>query len=541
MQKLSYLLLLIFSSIYCRAQTAPYLVKDITVGAQGDFMRDGVDLNGKLLFTYGDQLWITDGTEPNTVFLKAFSSMSNTLVVMSGKAYFVADDSVHGNELWSTDGTASGTVMVKDINPNGRGIKAQWGEGSPLCLMDGKLYFAADDGVHGFEPWYSDGTANGTQMLKDINISVSSIDTFLMNIATVNDAIYFTANNGISGQELWTSDGTPAGTHLVRDLDNDSSGVGPYKFMPYANRLVFLKYYNNTASDTAYITDGTFIGTQPIGPVEIDFPQLNDHAIRGDRLYFLCTPSYAGPSKLYRTDGVSITAIDTTWIQTPSMVDKRGFSSSFINFSELLFYSGKALSVPSILGIRENEGYATGFQMPYVGPDTASSYLPTSLTPFGGKIYFRYAKHQADIWMTNSLTTQKIAYPDDDVTLNLYIPILLRCPMVQVGNSLYFTGYYKTDIGPELYKIDLFPANVTPNQATKTELNIYPNPARDILNIDGTGSLTIYDLLGRCVHSENLAANGHALLNISLWPSGMYTVINMDSSRSRSYRKFVKE
>jgi ELWxxDGT repeat protein len=27
------------------------------------------------------------------------------------------DDGVTGNELWKTDGTADGTVMVKDINP----------------------------------------------------------------------------------------------------------------------------------------------------------------------------------------------------------------------------------------------------------------------------------------------------------------------------------------------------------------------------------------------------------------------------------------
>jgi ELWxxDGT repeat protein len=541
MKKLSLFLLLLLNTIYCPAQTAPQLVKDITVGSQGDFMRDGVDLNGKLLFAYGDQLWITDGTEPNTVFLKAFFSISNTLTVIGSKVYFVADDSIHGNELWVTDGTTSGTIMVKDINPNGRSIKAQWGERSPLCLMNGKLYFAADDGVHGFEPWYSDGTTNGTQMLKDINPSGSGIDTALMQISTVNDVIYFTANDNIHGEELWASDGSPANTQLVRDLDADPNGLGPYKFMPYATRLVFLKHYNNTATDTAYITDGTTAGTQSLGAITGDFPSFNDCAFRGDRLYFLCTPIYTGPSILYVTSGWNITAVDTTSVQLPSFIDKKGFVSSLINYSELLFYAGRPTNGSSILGLRENQGSGTGFQVPYVGPDTSSSFLSSQLTIFGGKIYFRHATHQADIWLTNGLSTQKISAIDDDVTLNPYIQTLLRCPLVQVGNSLYFTGYYKTDVGPELYKIDLFPANVTTNQATKTELNIYPNPAKDVINIDGTGSITIYDIWGRIAYTENLPANGHAGLNITKWATGIYTVITIENDGNRSYSKFIKE
>ncbi|MEZ4655598.1 MAG: hypothetical protein R3E12_18915 [Candidatus Eisenbacteria bacterium] len=37
--------------------------------------------------------------------------------VINGVLFFSADDGVHGRELWKCDGTAAGTVMVKDIEP----------------------------------------------------------------------------------------------------------------------------------------------------------------------------------------------------------------------------------------------------------------------------------------------------------------------------------------------------------------------------------------------------------------------------------------
>jgi ELWxxDGT repeat protein len=51
-------------------------------------------------------------------------------------------------ELWKSDGTAAGTLLVRDIYPGGVSSDPR-----DLVAMDNKLYFSADDGVHGRELW----------------------------------------------------------------------------------------------------------------------------------------------------------------------------------------------------------------------------------------------------------------------------------------------------------------------------------------------------------------------------------------------------
>jgi ELWxxDGT repeat protein len=44
-------------------------------------------------------------------------SFPSHLVEVNGRAFFAANDGLHGAELWVSDGTAGGTRLVKDIRP----------------------------------------------------------------------------------------------------------------------------------------------------------------------------------------------------------------------------------------------------------------------------------------------------------------------------------------------------------------------------------------------------------------------------------------
>src|SRR5262249_20855723 len=146
----------------------------------------------------------------------------------NGILFFVADDGVHGLELWKSDGTEKGTVMVKDINP-GPASSVEWrrpGDTAPprkprnpgstvqrpgrapgrLAAVNGTLFFTADDGVHGYELWKSDGTAAGTVLVKDIAPGARNADPCWFT--KVNGTLFFAADDGKHPKQLWKSDGT---------------------------------------------------------------------------------------------------------------------------------------------------------------------------------------------------------------------------------------------------------------------------------------------------------------------------------------------
>jgi ELWxxDGT repeat protein len=87
---------------------------------------------------------------------------------------------------------------------------------SNLTNLNGKLFFTTYQPDTGVELWTSDGTANSTQLVKDIFAGPNGSE--INNLFSFNNRLYFSANDGVNGVELWTSDGTADGTVLVKDI-----------------------------------------------------------------------------------------------------------------------------------------------------------------------------------------------------------------------------------------------------------------------------------------------------------------------------------
>ena len=115
-------------------------------------------------------------------------------------------------------------ALVKDIYDT-RIYSSGNGYGSNpfgFTLFNDELYFSAEDQFHGRELWKTDGTADGTIMVKDIDTRVySSGDGYGSNpfeFTLFNDELYFSAYSDDNGKELWKTNGTEESTILVKDI-----------------------------------------------------------------------------------------------------------------------------------------------------------------------------------------------------------------------------------------------------------------------------------------------------------------------------------
>ncbi len=219
--------------------------------------------NGKLYFTAddavnGDQLWSTTGDKNGTEMVRLIGkgprgAAPTELVVFNGQLYFTADDGVHGIELWRTTGDRNGTEMLLDLNKvradpkNKKSRRTLSSYPSNLTVFNNKLYFAADDGLHGVELWSTTGSENGTELVLDINTEKDADDRDRQrtrssnpsNLTVFGAKLYFTADDAVNGDQLWTTTGDKNGTELVRLIGKGPRGATPAELTVFGGKLYF--------------------------------------------------------------------------------------------------------------------------------------------------------------------------------------------------------------------------------------------------------------------------------------------------------------
>jgi ELWxxDGT repeat protein len=99
-----------------------------------------------------------------------------------------------------------------DIRPGPEGSNP-----SDLVVWNDKLYFKADDGVHGEELWVSTGKKNETHMVTDI-ISVPVEQAGISEPTSFGNSIFFAHDDPDHGRELWSLTEQGGEATLVRDI-----------------------------------------------------------------------------------------------------------------------------------------------------------------------------------------------------------------------------------------------------------------------------------------------------------------------------------
>ena len=117
------------------------------------------------------------------------------------------------------------------------------------------------------------------------------------NLTRAGDRVFYVANDGIHGTELWTSDGTAAGTAMIADL-TPGSGSTTVNNLVAAGNLVYFKNVVQPptppgtpplVTETVWRTDGTAAGTFPVGSTgsyDARFQSPGRFEPAGDKLYF---------------------------------------------------------------------------------------------------------------------------------------------------------------------------------------------------------------------------------------------------------------
>ncbi len=270
----------------------------------------------------GSELIRTNGTTAGTSVIKDINpgggdSEPSGFVALGNKVYFTADDGTTGREPYVTTGTAAGTLRLRDINPDGDS------GASDFRAVSDKVYFIADDGATGREPYVTNGTAAGTLRLKDIN---PDGDSGASHFIAVGTKVYFIADDGVHGRELFVTDGTTAGTQMVADINPEGDGPGSGLITDVDGILVFAADDNVHGTELWKAVPG--IGgaqlIKDINPLDGSYPEFVG-GVGG----ILLISVYDGSSmQLWRTDG---TTTGTTMLAPANANTNRAAAPVFFN------------------------------------------------------------------------------------------------------------------------------------------------------------------------------------------------------------------
>jgi ELWxxDGT repeat protein len=282
------------------------------------------------------------------------SSNPSMEVEVDGIFYGRAEDGKHGRELWRSDGTASGTWMLKDIIPGDEGsepfgftpagtlvyflVYRDWGtdlwrtDGTPggtysliwtpatpwLHGVGSTLYFEYNDGIHGYELGKSDGTEDGTGLLKDIEVGVNSSNPRYLN--EMNRTVYFTATRrGVWG--IWKTDGTEYGTVLVKEFPAGKRGSPNFEESQVIGNILYFPSYDSLYGSELWRTDGSENGTHMVKDINPGWNSSGPYYFQtANGVLFFRANDGLHPTALWRSDGtvegtVMLKAERASWLR----------------------------------------------------------------------------------------------------------------------------------------------------------------------------------------------------------------------------------
>lgn len=535
----------------------------------------------------GTELFKTDGSIENTKLFKDMnynsSSSPSKLIDVNGTVFFRGTNEIsYGNQLLKSDGTKEGTTLVKRIGSN-----SNIDDLSEMVIINNKLLFSAHNNVDGYEPWISDGTEEGTFMIKNIRPNGSSLRNYndKQPFYSVNNIAYFFANDGQHGFEPWRSDGTEEGTFMLKDIRTYGNGTGhdqiggsswPKDFIEYQGSVYFIAFSTNGSE--VWKTNGTQEGTEKV----YEHPNIGRLLKINDKLIFT---GYNDGGIFWESNG---TAAGTNQINLLPYINLVNADKIYLN-NELYFVT-RLENISNRVGLYKTNGTESGTSLLYEGLNhpTLDNVIIKNLTECSGFIYFEledyYSRGTPELWRTNGTITEKI---DSNTGIYEISPICHQNNLIyktdnpntlktilenknevteftieitnndsfseyshlynltSSGDYIFFSG--RTDnSGEELFsmKIDtqvLATENFDANHQSLTKVKVYPNPSKDYIHILSNVSINryaLYTINGKLIYNKKAAPFFQKKIAINTLKNGVY-ILEMISNQTKITKKVV--
>ena len=347
---------------------------------------------------------------------------------VNNKLLFFANDGINGWEPFISDGTAAGTSRLGNYSTT-------LAPSTQYYLSDGNVLYFSFTSSPNIDLWITDGTSGNTKVIKNF-YRISKVFKY-------NGKTYIIADDGQTGFELWETDGTSIGTKLVIDLNPAGSGFLHGEVIEYKNELYFDGW--DGINEGLWCTDGTLTNTHLVKQINL----TNNSGIKGlinynNKLFFRASDNTSG----------------NTYNKEPWVSDGTETGTNlFLDFAPGTASSGEADNFTANGYLYLLAGYWNGNPKSLYysdGTDTGTHLIISSIysgithaTAYKGKLYF-IAEDSTGIvrlWVTdNTLQGTEIIESSDGKPFE---PISL----VAFDNKLFFIGK-SSDYGYSLWASD---------------------------------------------------------------------------------------
>ena len=411
-----------------------------------------VSAYGKLWIGGTSGLWVSDGTAAGTRELVRLSlpevdiwncEDNVELTAAAGRMFFIGITNEHGYEVWSSDGTSEGTAIVKDLASND--IPYMWDDAGSwvteceedifeLEAANDKVFIAAQDGL-----WVTDGTDSGTLKLKNDNF-----DSSIPMVATSTGSLFFAADYN----ELWETDGTIAGTKQIA-LPSTMSIYGNGYFTSVGDAIYFIGYGSVNGESKAVLVKVDAITGRASTIKAASLTPAYLKSFNGE--LFVWSSSTTNDYELWKSDGTNAGTVFIAPTPLPNLPTEQG---EIISTDANLFYLVHTYLEDSKASIVlwKSDGTANGttsIKRVFLGPDYK---VHGELTAVNDKVLFAI---NSNLWTSNGTPfgTRQVNVPVLKTASAIDPAPYYRASLADMNGALYFLANDGVH-GRELWKRD---------------------------------------------------------------------------------------